>query len=155
MFYSFLVLKSELFLKMEKMAGKAGIVKKVWLWVDSRPKGRAAIARESAQCVSPTMLVSQWLFNKSYHILPHICHFPCLRHIKWVQKLCSVFYWLWSEVHCFEIDPCMKCSLSVIVFIEWNMLLGKIEIKIQGLTLKAQEEYTSYIKAICCCLAVT
>ena len=49
----------------------------------------------------------------------------------------------------------MKCSLSVIVFIEWNMLLGKIEIKIQGLTLKAQEEYTSYIKAVCCCLAVT
>ena len=49
----------------------------------------------------------------------------------------------------------MKCSLSVIVFIEWNMLLGKIENKIQGLTLKAQEEYTSYIKAVCCCLAVT
>ena len=66
-----------------------------------------------------------------------------------------MFYCLWSEVHCFEIDPCMKCSLSVIVFIEWNMLLGKIENKIQGLTLKAQEEYTSYIKAVCCCLAVT
>ena len=66
-----------------------------------------------------------------------------------------MFYWLWSAVHCFEIDPCMKCSLSVIVFIEWNMLLGKIENKIQGLTLKAQEEYTTYIKAICCCLAVT